>query len=713
MPAHRVIAGLSSLSQREIDNLRTALAASRKGQRVVVLPDKTRKRTRSKGKVHQNLRYLAEAVAWEVWQDSGIPQILRQLMSNKEELVAAADVASILVCQRCVAPASKLYAQRWFPKTALPELIGITPAQFHNTRIHRVLERLDSVDQQVQECLANAHSKQRGNFGAMFLDVTDTWFEGRGPELAETGKTKEGLFRRKVGIVLLCDELGYPLRWEVIRGRTTDSEAMQRTVEAIKKLDWAGNVPLALDRAMGRTKYVKALLDSDLRFVTVLTRNEFDSYTNRIPFSHVQQLEPLCTKASYDEDIQAASQAAEDAGMERVSENLYILDLGIIEKADGEKTSPKKKRRQEVMANKTVVAMERAQEMHGMLADGRAGNRGEAGAKFDYGSRYVSKLLRLLNLTDGIQRAVLGGEAEGLSLQQLFDTASLNTPEKQRKEFQRLLLDLAQRGPDKRRTQVAGTKRARQEIQAPDPLRVRLVVAFNPDMFVTQRRHAEEQLEEVHAFVRKLNRGLMAPQSQPSKESVAGEVAAKLRKDSLTEIFSVHVTSRHVNGRDRFLVELKRNDEKWKSRRRHDGYWLLVAHPDLLDTGAELCQLYRAKDMVEKDFQTIKSVLELRPVRHRTDSKVRAHVSLCMHALRVNRKLEDKLAQTLPRPMTAASTFETLRDVYLHQLQTSGEEQTAVLTITECSRDQRQILEALGLGRLADDDEMVARLTPR
>jgi len=49
----------------------------------------------------------------------------------------------------------------------------------------------------------------------------------------------------------------------------------------------------------------------------------------------------------------------------------------------------------------------------------------------------------------------------------------------------------------------------------------------------------------------------------------------------------------------------------------------------------ELCRTYRAKDAVETDFQVIKSLIKLRPVRHRTDAKVRAHVTLCMLALYV------------------------------------------------------------------------------
>ncbi|MBI2566097.1 MAG: transposase [Candidatus Schekmanbacteria bacterium] len=75
--------------------------------------------------------------------------------------------------------------------------------------------------------------------------------------------------------------------------------------------------------------------------------------------------------------------------------------------------------------------------------------------------------------------------------------------------------------------------------------------------------------------------------------------------------------------------------ESWAPGRRHDGFYLIVVHPDLSLPAAELVDLYFSKDLIEKGFRIIKSELELRPVSHRTDAKVRAHVSLCILALLV------------------------------------------------------------------------------
>jgi hypothetical protein len=78
------------------------------------------------------------------------------------------------------------------------------------------------------------------------------------------------------------------------------------------------------------------------------------------------------------------------------------------------------------------------------------------------------------------------------------------------------------------------------------------------------------------------------------------------------------------DGHRHFVVSLAFDEAAWNRRRSTDRVVLLVAHPDLPQGATEMVALYRAKDAVEKDFQTIKRDLELRSVFHHTDPKVRA-----------------------------------------------------------------------------------------
>ena len=131
-------------------------------------------------------------------------------------------------------------------------------------------------------------------------------------------------------------------------------------------------------------------------------------------------------------------------------------------------------------------------------------------------------------------------------------------------------------------------------------------------------------------------------------------------------------------------------------------------HPDLPQTAAELCALYRAKDAVEKDFHVIKSVVEVRPVRHRDDAKVRAHVALCMLALLLERTLRRRLAK---HGHSAEMAIETLATCHLNMFR--GERGPAAYAITDIDDDQRALLRALRMLHLADDGALTDKLTAR
>jgi len=146
------------------------------------------------------------------------------------------------------------------------------------------------------------------------------------------------------------------------------------------------------------------------------------------------------------------------------------------------------------------------------------------------------------------------------------------------------------------------------------------------------------------------------------------------------------------------------NAEAWLRRLRYAGFVLLVGHPELPYSAVEIARLYRQKDTVEKDFQTIKSVVKLRPLYHHTDAKVRAHVSLCMLALLLDRSIERRLKRS-GLAHSAAASFEQLRDCRLNLI-TSDHAIEPTYAATEVTQDQFAILQTLRMKGLADPEEI-------
>jgi hypothetical protein len=237
-----------------------------------------------------------------------------------------------------------------------------------------------------------------------------------------------------------------------------------------------------------------------------------------------------------------------------------------------------------------------------------------------------------------------------------------------------------------------------------------VVVSFNPEVFASQRLTAYRNLEAIHRTIADINTQLSSGRSKMTKEGVARRVDELLRSKDLLTAFHVNITSCTHEGKVRHQVELALDEPNWKLRRRTDGFCVFVVHKDVTESAERICTIYRAKDAVETDFRVIKSQLQLRPVHHRTDLKVRAHVNLCMLALLVERTLRQQLAKA-HSSLTAEAALQTLEPIRLCHFPATNGKDTYLPTLP--SERQARLLRSLKLSSLADPDHLATMLTPR
>lgn len=695
VPSHEVVASLGKLPDQEVENLRRALRASRSGQ-VVVIPSETQT-DEWRLRVMANLDYLDVATALSMWNYWKLTELFNRLLPRGGDRVATSLIIAPLVLQRCLSPGSKLYAQRWFPTTALPELLGLQAEQFNNSRIHRALTDLDSVDDELQAELPKRYEHRNGAFAALFLDVTDTYFQGRGCEMAQRDRTKEGLRNvHKIGIVLLCNEQGYPLRWQVVPGKRRDPQCMQDMVATVEHISWAHDVPFVCDRAMGHTSAVARLVASGLRFVTATRVNEIASYTDELPAEAFDDIKPVASETSLEIEIEATRMAAENAGLVRVDDFLYVKDLGVHTRTlqvDCEPIRPTGKEHDPSDLKGAAALLAFARILRRRLETGEFRNRAALAREYGLTRARITQLFNLLKLDFKLQERLLRGDFGYLSERVLRKAVRHRSERTQR--------DFLEQAADKRQDSGRPFRRT-----GPQDVSLRLVAYFNPQMFVEQRARQYRRRAKIEAFVRDLNSQM--PSSKRKREDVYGDVISRLKGNNAIGLYSINIET--APGGKVSKVHIEINEEEWKRRRRFDGFVLLIAHSDLKLTGPELARLYRAKDSVEKDFQTIKAVTKLRPVFHYTDAKVRAHVTLCMLALLLERTLEQRLKKS-STPMSAPACFELLRGCHINVLRTDPDS-FSQYRLTEPKNDQRAILRSLRLTKLIDDEALQARLHP-
>lgn len=126
---------------------------------------------------------------------------------------------------------------------------------------------------------------------------------------------------------------------------------------------------------------------------------------------------------------------------------------------------------------------------------------------------------------------------------------------------------------------------------------------------------------------------------------------------------------------------------KVRAEERLDGKYLLRTSDDTL-SAEDVALGYKQLIEVEEAFRTLKQTLELRPVYHRLEDRIRAHVLLCWLALLLVRVAENEADCTWRRMR------EALQQMHVADLVTP---EGRVTQRTETTPEQKRLFTALGL----------------
>jgi len=332
MPAKEVVAHLGVYDPVLTENLKLAFAASRRGERLMAL-------LRSAGdasielQMGENLTYLPFAVVSLFFRGFGLHDIIEEWLPPPPRAAAASLIIEALVAHRCIEPGSKLAFQDWSRQAATDEILGVAARKMNNTRVHRVLDGLARVDNDLQDEIASrivAGASPR----VLYLDLTDTWFEAGGGGLARRGKTKQGhRSKRKIHIALLVNEQGLPMRWRLLPGALSETTVLPEWLDHLAQCPRLESAVLIFDRGMPSAENFQKLVgngqlpgqDSERLFLTSVKSDAIPTYT-KLKQGALDALQALPDAASSKQVAQACSAL----GLLHIKADTYARDLKIV-----------------------------------------------------------------------------------------------------------------------------------------------------------------------------------------------------------------------------------------------------------------------------------------------------------------------------------------------------------------------------------------------
>jgi transposase len=162
-----------------------------------------------------------------------------------------------------------------------------------------------------------------------------------------------------------------------------------------------------------------------------------------------------------------------------------------------------------------------------------------------------------------------------------------------------------------------------------------------------------------------------------------GEQQGKDHKRSVCALLSHRTMGRYLRQLKDGAIRIDRGKIRYEAHL--DGKYILSTSDDTL-TAEDVALGYKQLLEVERAFRTLKTTLDLRPIYHRKNDRIKAHVFLCFLALLLVRIAETKSGMTWDR------SRDTLQRLHLVEFFSKD---GRVLQTTEPTPDQLNILKKL------------------
>ncbi len=197
------------------------------------------------------------------------------------------DVSSlILIIARLLEPGSELFtAEHWYPKTALPDLLGVPEEHIDDNRLYRALDQLlphkAALEMHLKDRLGQLFDLE---YDLLLYDVTSTYFEGAADfPLAQRGYSRDQRSDcKQVCIGLVVSRCGMPLGYEVFAGNTADVTTVEGIVETMERRYGKSDRIWVMDRGMVSEDNIEFLREGGRSYIVGTPKSMLKKFEQEI-----------------------------------------------------------------------------------------------------------------------------------------------------------------------------------------------------------------------------------------------------------------------------------------------------------------------------------------------------------------------------------------------------------------------------------------------
>src|ERR1700676_111800 len=176
----------------------------------------------------------------ELWRRLELDRFFEQAVDDDPADVPWSRVAAVLAINRLCAPGSELAVeQRWYPSTALDDLLEIEEGKINDTRLYRCLDRILPHKTKLEQHLKQRYGELFGaEFDVLLYDLTSTYVEGAAENNPMMGRGYSRDHRpdcEQMVIALIANREGFPFSYETFDGNRADVSTMESILRMVER----------------------------------------------------------------------------------------------------------------------------------------------------------------------------------------------------------------------------------------------------------------------------------------------------------------------------------------------------------------------------------------------------------------------------------------------------------------------------------------------
>jgi len=226
-------------------------------------------------------------LALELWKRLGLDEFWEAPLDHEPADVPWWRVAAVLAMNRLCAPGSELaIEERWYPTTALDDLLQIPEGSLNDTRLYRCLDRLIAHKTKLERHLRERYGELLGaEFDVLLYDLTSSYVEGAAAKdpLRQRGYSRDHRPDcKQVVMALIVNGEGFPLSYETFDGNRADVTTLEAVMRRLERKYGRARRVWVFDRGIGSEENWAALRRRNGQYLVGTPRSKLKQFETEL-----------------------------------------------------------------------------------------------------------------------------------------------------------------------------------------------------------------------------------------------------------------------------------------------------------------------------------------------------------------------------------------------------------------------------------------------